>query len=310
MVCYHPMKAYPAKELNPETGKRPRTFSGTKSLIEGQLYTLPCGNCWGCRIDRAEGWAIRCTHHAQMAKSSGGSAFVTLTYSDEHLPFDNSLQLEVSQKFIRDLRYRVGRNMKLSYLGCGEYGEGKRRAHYHYLIFGYDFPDKVLWTQKRGHKLYTSALLEEVWPNGISRIGDVSYNSARYVASYVMKKKGGDQADAYYHRASPVTGEFHDVLPEFQVMSKRPGIGAGWFERYLRDVYPSDFVIVDGHPKKPPRYYDKLYAEASPEGFDHVLRQRKRRSLLAAEERTPERLAVRANVQYLNSLRYQRELDQ
>jgi hypothetical protein len=307
MVCYSPMKAYPGREINAATRKRPRTFSGTKSLVEGMLYTLPCGNCLGCRIDRAEGWAIRCAHEAQMVNAGAGSAFLTLTYRDECLPVDNSISLEVSQKFIRDLRYRVGDGVTIRYLGCGEYGERKGRAHYHFAVFGFAFPDRVLWkTTPRGDRLYSSELLSLAWPYGNAFLGNVTYESARYIASYVMKKRGGDQADAYYHRAHPQSGEFFTVEPEFQVMSKKPGLGASWLAEFKADVYPADHVILDGKPKKPPRFYDKQLSEAE---FAPILQARKRRSVLAAAERTRERLKVRGDVKYLSSLRFARELD-
>lgn len=305
MVCYSPLKAYPGSVKNEATGKRPRTFSGTKSLVEGMLYTLPCGNCRGCRVDRAEAWAIRCTHHAQMCEH--GAAFATLTYTDEHLPFDNSVEVEVSQKFVRDLRYRIGKDRKISYLGCAEYGERRGRAHFHFLIFDYDFPDKVVYSEKRGNRLYTSELLSQAWPYGNALIGGASFHSARYVASYVMKKRGGDAADEYYHRAHPLTGEFHRVTPEFAVMSTKPAIGKSWFERFKSDVYPSDFVLIDGKPKKPPRYYDKLLSEAE---LAPIVKARRRRSVLKAAERTKERLVVRGEVAELSARRFERELDQ
>lgn len=305
MVCYSPMKAYPGATLN-EGGKRPRTFSGTKSLIEGMLYTLPCGNCWGCRIDRAEGWAIRCTHEAQMT-GRNECAFLTLTFTDEHLPPDNSVSVDVSQKFIRDLRYRVGKGVNIRYLGCAEYGERKGRAHYHFAIFGFGFPDKVFYkTSPSGARLYSSELLSKAWPYGNAFFGEVTYESARYIASYVMKKRGGELADAYYQRAHPVTGEVHQVEPEFQVMSKRPGLGASWLKVFKADVYPHDHVIIGGKPKKPPRFYDKQLSE---EEFAPILKARKRRSVLAAADRTKERLKVRGDVKYLSSLRFSRELD-
>ena len=122
-----PMKAYPSLAASPETGKHGRTFSGTKALIEGTLYTPPCGVCLGCRIDRAEDWAIRASHEATMCRLDGtGSAFLTLTFDNDHLPSDNSIRVETFQKFVRDLRYAVkadtGKHVVVRYLGCGEYG--------------------------------------------------------------------------------------------------------------------------------------------------------------------------------------------
>ena len=54
-------------------------------------------------------------------------------------------------------------------------------------------------------------------------------------------------------------------------MSLKPGIGAGWFSRFHSDVYPHDYVVANGHPSKPPRYYDKLYKRMDPQVFEDVV---------------------------------------
>ena len=63
----------------------------------------------------------------------------------------------------------------------------------HALIFGYDFPDKHIWVpdkqnreKQRGYELYISPELEELWPHGFHRIGSCTFESAAYVARYVM----------------------------------------------------------------------------------------------------------------------------
>ncbi len=74
--------------------------------------------------------------------------------------------------------------------------------------------------------------------------------SASYVAGYVRKKLLGAQGPVDEN-----TGL--ELAPEFARMSLRPAIGRRWIERYWRDVYPRDCVVVDGVEAKPPRYYDK-----------------------------------------------------
>jgi hypothetical protein len=44
-------------------------------------------------------------------------------------------------------------------------------------------------------------------------------------------------------------------------MSRKPGIGKEWFDKYKSDVYPHDYVVVKKHKIRPPRYYDKLLPE-------------------------------------------------
>ena len=308
MVCYAPLKAYPGREFDRSTGKRPLTFSGQKSLIEGTLYSVPCGVCIGCRIDRAESWAIRGFHEARCHGLEPGSAFLTLTFDTEHLPVDNSVRLEAMQKFMRDLRYRVGKAFPLRYLLCGEYGSRRGRAHYHVLVFGWRFPDRKRYKSTRGGQwLFTSELLSQAWPHGLALVGDVSYQSARYVGGYVTKKIGGELAAEHYWRQSPVDGNFYEVEPEFASMSLKPGLGERWFQEFSGDVFPSDEVIVDGRPHKPPRYYEKLYGE---EAMKPIKRKRKARvAAIAAEEKTRQRRAVRERCAQLKAVRFERSVD-
>lgn len=307
MVCYSPIKAYPSKERNPATGKRPMVFSGKDALIEGHLQTLPCGGCIGCRIDRAEAWAIRAHHEARMHQFEfgTGSAFLTLTFDREHLPASNSVSLAKMQEFLKALRYRV--KVPIRYLLCGEYGELRGRAHYHVLVFGYDFPDRRPWRKTRnGHQLFKSELLSLAWTEGEALVGNVSYQSARYVGSYVLKKRGGEDAEAHYTRQSPVDGEWYRVEPEFASMSLKPGLGESWFRKFSGDVFPSDQCMVDGHPKKPPRYYEKLYGE---EAMKPIKRERRRRHHGKSEDRTPERLSTREEFATLKARKFSREVE-
>lgn len=313
MVCYTPMKVYPGAELNPETGKRPVVFSGTKSLIEGALYTLPCGGCQGCRMDAAQSWAIRGWHEARTnafpVGEAGGSAFLTLTIEPAKLLPHNSVMLRSLQLFMKRLRFAVKKPVR--YLECGEYGELRGRAHYHVLVFGFDFPDRtVSHTSKDGHTLYNSKLLSELWPFGRALIGSVSFQSARYVAAYVMKKWSGKEADAHYTRVSPVDGEFYRVEPEFASMSLKPGLGERWFSEFESDVFPSDEVIIDGQKRKPPRYYEKLFvAKHGEAAFQPIKRARKRRAIECGLDRTPERLATREESQSIRTTRLARSVD-
>jgi len=89
----------------------------------------------------------------------------------------------------------------------------------------------------------------------------LNFESAAYIARYVTKKVTGQRAAAHYERVSPSTGELVQVEPEFATMSRRPGIGAGWFAKYGSEVYPSDEVIVRGRACRPPRYYDERLSE-------------------------------------------------
>lgn len=217
---------------------------------------------------------------------SPGSCFLTLTYGPEAVPADYSVRKDVMQRFMKRLRFKLG--VPVRYLLCGEYGERLRRPHFHVLLFGWSFPDRQKWRNIRGNQYYRSAVLEEVWTEGSAELSEVTFQSARYVAGYVVKKLGGEKADEAYWRQSPVDGETYKVEPEFGAMSLKPGLGESWFEKFMGDVFPHDHVIVDGQPKKPPRYYEKLYGE---DRMKPIKRARKAR-IAKLEKVTRARLAV------------------
>lgn len=218
------------------------------------------------------------------------NCFITLTYDDEHLPRDGSLDVSHFQKFMKRLRKRFADD-RIRFFHCGEYGDTSARPHYHACLFGFDFRDKRVWSVRGDHIVWRSETLEETWQQGLSEIGTLTFESAAYVARYVTKKVTGPLADEHYERVNPLTGELVRVAPEYATMSRRPGIGRGWIEKYHEDVYPWDEVVVNGHPSKPPRYYDLYAAERNPKEFESVSRER--RISRRREDETPERLHVR-----------------
>ena len=244
MACYHPLLAYRS------SGKI--TFNKPFPFAKG--FNLPCGQCVGCRLEYSRQWAVRLVHENQMHKNS---CFITLTFNEEELnKRDNPLSVNVRdfQLFMKKLRKK---HKKIRFFHCGEYGEKNKRPHYHALIFGYDFPDKYLWQTRNKQKYYRSEELEKLWPYGHVVIGEVTFTSCAYVARYIMKKQKGKNAEEHYHNKE--TGEI--IEPEYCTMSRKPGIGYDWFEKYKTDVYPHDYCIINGKKIRPPRYYDTLLPE-------------------------------------------------
>lgn len=256
----------------------------------GPPVDLPCGQCIGCRLERSRQWAVRMCHEAQLYDDN---CFITLTYSPENVPPDGSLNIKHFQDFMKRLRSRFP-GKRIRFFHCGEYGERFSRPHYHACLFGFDFPDKVFYRESEaGGRLYTSAVLESLWRFGFCPIGDFSFESAAYVARYVTKKVTGAAADDHYWRVNDVTGEAYQVAPEYCTMSRRPGIGAEWFERFSGDVFPRDEVVSRGFVSKPPRYYDELFGELDAVALEDVKSRRVLRARDYADNNTPERLFVR-----------------
>lgn len=275
MPCFHPLKGWLSRNVNP-TGKRSIVFNVSDAYIDLPV-TVPCGQCRGCRLERSREWAVRCVHEASLYKEN---CFITLTYNDNFLPDRGSLVKKHFQDFMKRLRKRVG---KVRFFQCGEYGEGLSRPHFHACLFGYDFPDRVFFTRRNGCNLFTSAILSSVWPFGFSLVGDVTFESAAYVARYIMKKISGDKSDEHYGGKEP----------EYTTMSRRPGIGLEWFKKFRDDVFPHDFMVIRGGIKcKPSRYYDNKYDLTNGKEFALIKGARIRKAL-ASPDNTMARLRVR-----------------
>lgn len=256
----------------------------------GEYLEVPCGGCVGCRIDRSREWAIRCTHEAQMHREN---CFITLTYAPEHLPPRGSLEKAAFQAFMKRLRKHFS-PAKIRFFACGEYGSDKERPHYHACIFGVGFDDKYPWSKRGDNITYRSATLEKLWPFGISEIGAVTWQSAAYTARYIMKKINGPDAEDAYQKVDITTGEIVDLEREFVLASLKPGLGYDWFQKYWRDVFPSDRVVLDGKEYSVPRYYYKLLEQLEPEMAEEIKAERTQRAKeVPEEERSTKRLAAR-----------------
>lgn len=283
------MTGYRSKEKT-EKGKRKIVFNHKFGYID-QPVTIPCGQCIGCRLERSRQWAIRCVHEASLHEDN---CFITLTYNNENLPKDGSLQLSDFQKFMKRLRKHFY-GTTIRFFHCGEYGAKFARPHYHACIFGLDFQDKQFLKTVNGNHYYTSPTLHNLWSKGFHTIGDVSFESAAYVARYITKKITGKAAVEYYETGEicETTGEIFSRKPEYTTMSRRPGIGKKWFDKYMADVFPGDFVLLKDKKLKPPKYYDKLYEIECPGDFKKLKYQRDLQTKENQDNNTPERLEVR-----------------
>lgn len=280
MTCYHPLVAYKITYFVDGVNHSRIQFMGSyesdpvryDDIISrgefdnsnGQHFEplkLPCGRCIGCRLDRSLHWAVRCVHEASLHDQN---CFLTLTYDDQHLRSDSLIKKDL-QDFWKRLR-KVISPRKIRYFACGEYGEQFQRPHYHACVFGYWPDDAFLYTVRSGSELYLSPMIGRLWPFGFHTIGKVNFESAAYVARYVLKKVNGEPAGEHYHGR----------VPEFVVMSRKPGIAADWIKTYYGDVYPADYVVVrDKFKLKPPRYYDQIYDEECNGDLEYIKNKRK-----------------------------------
>jgi hypothetical protein len=328
MTCFHPIEAWrPRVSIDGSRDKR-LIFSRYKAERSNWPYDpiqVACGQCIGCRLERSRVWAVRCIHEASLYPNN---CFVTLTYDDASLPefynINSGLVYEHFQLFMKRLRERFvpkcpfpkGHESREEWLMmnrirfymCGEYGDDFSRPHFHALLFNFDFSDKYYWTNRNGNRYYRSSVLdgmprysidrgqvssEALWPYGNCEIGDVTFNSAAYVARYIMKKQTGSGSSEHYEWVDPSTGEIFLRRSEFNEMSTSPGIGKAWVDKFYKDVYPHDYLVVNGVKTRSPRYYDNIYSRLDPAMLDEVKHSRSLVSKNILDNNSAERLAVR-----------------
>lgn len=202
---------------------------GTRASVR---LTVPCGKCPVCLTNRRIDWIIRLKEEAKMHIHS---LFVTLTYADENLHYNEnqipSVEKAALSAFMKRLRRRC--NFPIRFYGIGEYGGKFHRPHYHIILFGIS-PDY--------HEI-----IQAVWPFGSVHVGTVEIKSISYVAKYhVNKTKFPPGAN-----------------PPFALMSRRPGIGANYVKKmykWHRTGTHTAFYPDFERKLRLPRYYkEKLY---------------------------------------------------
>lgn len=279
MTCYNPrttcysrkeFKKYGKKNikfdvLQGETPEAQKVNYKHYPPLDYEYIKVPCGKCVGCRSANAKSWSVRAYQEAQMHKDN---CFITLTYADDSdIVLDDplclfSLRYRHFQLFMKKLRKEY-KNDKIRFIVSGEYGTQSGRAHWHAILFGFDFPDKKLETTSKGYRHFSSSTLSKLWPHGLVDIANVDYGTCQYVAQYVLKKLP-DMDDPIYLDFKGQKLEFTDRCPEIVRMSNRRGIGYQWFEKYGEQSVLNQQILIknnSGKPIKcrPPRYYEALY---------------------------------------------------
>lgn len=187
---------------------------------------LPCGRCRACRIQKTNEWVIRLFHEMEYHKNV---MFLTLTYREEDLPKNLELYPNDLKNFWKRIRKQI--DHKIKYYACGEYGERNKRPHYHAIVFGLGVTDREL--------------VDKCWDLGFSKVGTVTEQSIRYVASYIMDKD-----------ESINMNEFRGVtVAPFSRCSN--GLGLKWINDHESKVIKDLCVKRKGIEHSIPKYYLK-----------------------------------------------------
>jgi len=267
MQCISPIKA--AYDVNGDL-----TFINRLASLELVGLQFECRKCLPCRLNIAREKAVRSWHESQMHEHN---SFITLTYSNKHLT-NTKLNYEDFQLFIKKLRNT--QNQKITYIVTGEYGELNKRPHWHALLFNYRPSDqKKYCITDNGDQIYTSNNIEKLWGKNDpsttpTQIGEVTIDSAGYVARYASKKlihgKDGD----------------HPYDPIHKTSSKR-AIGRSWIEKYYEHTFTNGYVhLPNGTKSKIPRYYSDWCRKFKPDLYYHYITEVRPKIISDAEARS------------------------
>lgn len=290
-----------------------------------EVVELKCGQCEECRLQQASQWSLRLTNEL---KTFPDAIFLTLTYDEEHLPENNTLDPNHLRQFMKNLRYKYkgvkavvmpsGETQKpIRFWGCGEYGSKSGRAHYHVILFNIKVwdkePDPIQPVSHSGENQYTSQAITKIWNKGRISFGSVTAESCNYVARYTLKKVNGAKKDEHYSRllihetVDPETGEliFEEeviqIQQEFSAQTTQPGIGYFYYQQYKDNIVGGDFIVQRNKKGNMsqlhiPRYYDKLTAKADEELIDNIKAKRKAKALKLDEQQPLEKTGARRAV--------------
>lgn len=183
-----------------------------KPYVEG-AEEYGCNRCLPCLSLRRRVWATRLMLESYQHEAS---CFITLTYSEDECPRNGCVSMQDAQLFVKRLRVLLS-PIRVRYFLVGEYGDVSLRPHYHVALFGFNPLD---------HQVMSDCLCMvcKSWSKGFVSIGTLTPASANYVVSYVVKDMSRGAVITLPILGKP--GCFATLLPEFAIMSRRPGIGA------------------------------------------------------------------------------------
>lgn len=239
-MCNNPVYL---KELSSSFSKNVNKYPSV-ALNFGKLL-VPCGGCLGCRLDKLALWTARCNYEL----FKGHSAFVTFTYDDYHLPYNDgslfpTLRQDDLNHYIDNIRHKVkkmpllpkGNRKDFSYFACGEYGDKFSRPHYHVLFFGLDFKE-------------FNPVFKSTWHNGMIKSLPVMSGGVRYVVDYMTKSVNGSLAEQMF--------DSKGIERPFKSVSR--GLGSELFFNHRDEIRKEHILKIGSRIIPVPSYYHNLY---------------------------------------------------
>lgn len=244
----------------------PLTITVTpRGSFQKSFFNVPCRQCMCCRLKKVQSLRMMSDLYLYDRYVNGqGASFVTLTYSDNFLPINDSgvitLRKSDFQKFNKRFRINLMRNnlnIPYKFIACGEYGGKLSRPHYHIIMLG-----------------ITKSIADEFVPlswnhikNGISDIGSLARGGLNYVLKYCTKTSLGKDAKKLY--------DDNGVERPFICHSK--SLELDYFVRNLQEIEDNNFALHHkGKLVSLPNYYRKKYDIRNQFDASSMLIQKKR----------------------------------
>ena len=182
-----------------------KNMNGTPYIKRNQ-YKVPCGQCEECKARKQKDYEIRAIKEYTTTKNA--QIFITLTYNKEHLPKTKLLEIpQFSKEDITKYTKRLRENIynliaerenkdkkeirekeKIKFLITSEYGERRKRPHYHAII---SIPNKK-------YIMEMIDIIQKAWDKGFTKLGKNfgiinSTNGIKYVTKYITKSSGEEK---------------------------------------------------------------------------------------------------------------------
>jgi hypothetical protein len=235
-------------------------------------------------------------HHTTESVNPGTTYFATFTYDESHLPWSNTsgtmtlrpLDFTLFMKRLRKSQENIGNEHQLRYFQGGEYGERTERPHHHAMLYHLRLNDlkRLNPHAPPARALYASQYLSELWGHGhVAVATNVTLQAARYVAAYVTKKR-------WAASTTDLEAHYHGRVHEYHTMSRRPGLGADFWQKHHQDIINarSCSVLHSTRQLPVPRYYQDRWEALDCDSYAQfksdlalIMRPKTARDLLAAE---------------------------
>lgn len=218
-----------------------RRIPGSREYVQ-----TPCNLCSNCRKNFAHMWGTRIYHESKLYPEN---TFLTLTYDDKCLPKGQCGIPTLVKKDVQDFMKRFRDRLypyKVRFFCGAEYGDQTHRPHYHLALFGVSpFDERVFDHHEKQDDGYLCRC--KAWSSGLSHVGEVDIGSANYIGGYCLKKVMGKDSKEYY--------KSRDIIAPFSLMSRRPGIGFDYMQKYADEFLKHGDCMVNSYRTALPRYY-------------------------------------------------------